>query len=81
MKMNKVAVGVRRLPPAPGNAAAHSGLHGHRLDDSVLRAAGAEALGTLLLVLSITVTAVAASLARPIAGAPYGSPARISIPP
>jgi MIP family channel proteins len=58
---------------APGNAVPVSGLHGHRLDDSLLRAAAAEALGTLVLVLAITATAVAASLARPIAGVAYGS--------
>jgi MIP family channel proteins len=60
-------------PPAPVNAAPARGLHGHLLAGSLLRAAGAEALGTFVLVLAITVTAVAAALARPIAGAPYGS--------
>jgi MIP family channel proteins len=55
------------------NVVADRGLHGHRIQGSLPRAAGAEALGTFVLVLTITVTAVAASLARPIAGAPYGS--------
>jgi MIP family channel proteins len=39
----------------------------------MLRAATAEVVGTFVLVLSITSAAVAATLARPVAGAPYGS--------
>jgi MIP family channel proteins len=62
-----------RPPLAPVNSASARGLHGHPLAASLLPAATAEALGTLILVLTITVTAVAASLARPIAGAAYGS--------
>jgi MIP family channel proteins len=71
--MNKMTASLGRPLPAPGDAVRGSGLHGHRLQDSLLRAAAAEALGTLVLVLAITATAVAASLARTIAGAPYGS--------
>jgi hypothetical protein len=71
--MNKMTASPRSPLSASRNAAPGSGLHGHRLEDSLLRAAVAEALGTLVLVLAITATAVAASLARPVAGAPYGS--------
>jgi MIP family channel proteins len=71
--MNKMTASLRPPPPAPETVTAGSGLHGHRLRDSLLRAAAAEALGTLVLVLAITATAVAASLSRPIAGASYGS--------
>ena len=48
-------------------------LHGHQLDRNAARAVTAEAAGTFVLVLAITSVAVAAALARPIAGAPYGS--------
>jgi MIP family channel proteins len=48
-------------------------LHDHQLERSLARAVTAEAVGTFVLVLAITSTAVAASLSRPIAGAPYGS--------
>jgi glycerol uptake facilitator-like aquaporin len=48
-------------------------LHGHRLDHNMARAVTADALSTFLLVLAITSAAVAAALARPVAGAPYGS--------
>jgi MIP family channel proteins len=47
-------------------------LHGHQ-DRNVARAVTAEAAGTFVLVLAITGAAVAATLSRPIAGAPYGS--------
>ena len=50
-----------------------SGLHGHRLENSAVRAAAAEFLGTFILVLAIIGTAIAAQLTEPIAGAPYGS--------
>jgi MIP family channel proteins len=64
--------------PAPGRPAARStpaavGLHGHQLEGNMARAAIAEAVGTFVLVLAITSAAVAATLARPLAGAPYGS--------
>jgi len=48
-------------------------LHGHQLERNLARAAAAEAAGTFVLVLAITSAAVAATLARPVAGAPYGS--------
>jgi Major intrinsic protein len=48
-------------------------LHGDQLERNLARAAAAEAAGTFVLVLAITSAAVAATLARPVAGAPYGS--------
>jgi aquaporin Z/aquaporin NIP len=48
-------------------------LHGHHLEGNMARAATAEAVGTFVLVLAIISAAVAATLARPVAGAPYGS--------
>jgi len=48
-------------------------LHGHQLERNLARAVAAEAAGTFVLVLAITSTAVAATLSRPVAGAPYGS--------
>jgi glycerol uptake facilitator-like aquaporin len=58
---------------APSNAVVF--LHGHQLDRNLARAVTAEAAGTFILVLAITSAAVAAALSRPVAGAPYGSPA------
>jgi glycerol uptake facilitator-like aquaporin len=49
------------------------GLHGHSHDAGVLRVSAAECLGTFILVLTIISTAIAASLARPVAGDAYGS--------
>ena len=51
----------------------HSGLHGHSLEHNTLRASLAEAVGTFVLVLTIISSAIAATLARPIAGAAYSS--------
>ena len=48
-------------------------LHGYQLERNAARAAAAEAAGTFVLVLAITSAAVAAALARPVAGTPYGS--------
>jgi MIP family channel proteins len=48
-------------------------LHGHPLERNLARAVTAEAAGTFVLVLAITSAAVAATLSRPVAGAPYGS--------
>jgi MIP family channel proteins len=48
-------------------------LHGHPLEPNMTRAVTAEAVGTFVLVLTIISAAVAATLARPVAGAPYGS--------
>ena len=68
--------GHHRQPPAatriPDNSRAE-GLHGHPLEGNTTRTAVAEALGTFVLVLAITSTAVAATLAKPLASAPYGS--------
>jgi MIP family channel proteins len=47
------------------------GLHGHSHDTGVLRVSAAEALGTLVLVLTIISAAIAASLARPVVRVPY----------
>lgn len=59
--------------PAVESARASGFLHGHQLERNMARAAAAEAVGTFVLVLAITSAAVAATLARPVAGAPYGS--------
>ncbi len=48
-------------------------LHGHPLDVTPARICTAEATGTFFLVLAIISTAIAATLAKPVAGAPYGS--------
>jgi MIP family channel proteins len=56
---------------APRNAVVF--LHGHQLEHNLPRAVAAEAIGTFVLVLTITSAAVAATLSRPVAGAPYGS--------
>jgi MIP family channel proteins len=65
------------ISPRSGQRAATSGavvlLHGHQLEDNLARAVTAEAVGTFVLVLAITSAAVAATLSRPVAGAPYGS--------
>jgi aquaporin Z/aquaporin NIP len=58
--------------PAENNADA-LGLHGHSLAGSLTKASIAEAVGTFVLVLTIVTTAIAAGLAKPVAGAPYGS--------
>jgi MIP family channel proteins len=50
-----------------------SGLHGHSLDTHLAAVLLIEAFGTFVLVLTITGTATAATLAKPIAGDPYGS--------
>jgi MIP family channel proteins len=71
--MNKSTVSSGQALTVPGHAAPGRGLHGHLLHGSLSRAAAGEALGTLVLVLTITATAVAASLGRPVAGAPFGS--------
>ncbi len=48
-------------------------LHNHPLGDNALTVGVTEAIGTFVLVLAITSTAVAGVLARPVAGVPYGS--------
>ena len=71
--MDTVSTGSRQREPASGPAHRAEGLHGHPLEGNRLRTAMAEALGTFVLVLAITSTPVAATLAKPLAGAPYGS--------
>jgi MIP family channel proteins len=65
------------ISPRPGQQTASSNtvvlLHGHQLERNLARAVTAEAAGTFVLVLAITSAAVAATLSRPVAGAPYGS--------
>jgi Major intrinsic protein len=58
-------------PPATSNAVVL--LHGHQLERNLARVVTAEAGGTFVLVLAITSAAVAATLSRPVARAPYGS--------
>jgi MIP family channel proteins len=58
---------------ASDHASDSTRLHDHPLEQPILTVAVAEALGTFMLVLAITSTAVAASLFKPIAGVPYGS--------
>ncbi len=50
-----------------------TGLHGHPLAANMATVAVAEAIGTFILVLTIVSTVIAAALARPVAGEPYGS--------
>jgi MIP family channel proteins len=71
--MNMIASGGRQRRPASQAAGHAEGLHGHPLEGNPIQTAVAEALGTFVLVLTITSTAVAATLAKPLAGAPYGS--------
>jgi MIP family channel proteins len=49
------------------------GLYGSELGENMVRAAVAEAVGTFILVFAGTAVATAATLALPIAGAPYNS--------
>ena len=62
--------GTASTAPAPGPAL---GLHGHVLGRNVARVAVAEATGTYVLVLGIIAAAIAATLAKPVAGEPWGS--------
>lgn len=71
--MNTVSSGSRQRQPTPRTAHRAEGLHGHPLEGNTTRTAVAETLGTFVLVLTITSTAVAATLAKPLAGVPYGS--------
>jgi glycerol uptake facilitator-like aquaporin len=52
---------------------AQMGLHGHPLASNMATVAVVEAIGTFILVLTIISTAIAATLARPIAGPAYDS--------
>jgi MIP family channel proteins len=71
--MNTTATSRRQRRPASETAGQAEGLQGHPIGGNKIRTAAAEALGTFVLVLAITSTAVAAALAKPLAGAPYGS--------
>ncbi|MCW2760901.1 MAG: Aquaporin [Marmoricola sp.] len=67
----------RTAPPAATGsrqqAADARGLHGHSFTDNMWAVAVAEMVGTFMLVLTIAATAIGATLADPVAGAPYGS--------
>ena len=70
------AIDVDRLIRLPTNGISNSkdsGLHGHPFRANMLRSAAAEAIGSFVLVLTIVSVAVAATLGKPVAGAPYGS--------
>jgi len=69
--MNVISTGQAPERQAAGTVPA--GLHGHPLGRNMALAVTAEAVGTFVLVLAITSAAVAASLGRQVAGAPYGS--------
>ena len=69
--MNSAVVSEADVGPASSVSA--QGLHGHLLEGGVVVALLAECVGTCILVLTIIGTAIAASLARPVAGLPYGS--------
>jgi glycerol uptake facilitator-like aquaporin len=71
--MNTTTTGRRRPRPASAAGPQASVADGLPPDGNKVRTAAAEALGTFVLVLAITSTAVAAALAKPLAGAPYGS--------
>jgi glycerol uptake facilitator-like aquaporin len=49
------------------------GLHGHRIGDNVIHSFTVELIGTFVLVLAIISTAIAATLAQAVAGAPFRS--------
>ena len=68
----KVSTSTRAVQQAASSDATML-LHGHQLEGNLARAVTAEAVGTFVLVLAITSAAVAASLSRAVAGAPYGS--------
>ncbi|MCU1429414.1 MAG: family channel protein [Actinomycetia bacterium] len=57
----------------PQQATANTGLHGHRFDTHIITVTFVEAIGTFVLVLAIVSAVIAATLADPIAGNPYGS--------
>jgi hypothetical protein len=49
------------------------GLHRHAIEGNLVRCGVAELVGTFILVLTIIGTAIAATLAKPVAGEAYGS--------
>jgi aquaporin Z/aquaporin NIP len=68
---------VTRSQYRPGDRTAREdeprGLHGHPLNTNLATVAVAELIGTFVLTLTIIGTAIAAALAKPVAGVPYGS--------
>jgi len=71
--MNIFAIGESRIEVASHPPRSARGLHGHAFDGNLLRALASEAVGTFVLVFTIGCTAIAATLARQLAGAPSGS--------
>jgi hypothetical protein len=67
--------GSGHIPLAGRGNTSHApvGLHGHPLGANVAGACAAEATGTFFLVLTITSTAIAATLDKAVAEAAYGS--------
>jgi glycerol uptake facilitator-like aquaporin len=61
------------LVTEPRRATESGGLHGHTLGTNMARVTAAEAVGTFVLVLTIICTAIAVTLAAPVAGTPFGS--------
>lgn len=64
---------VAAAPGSHGTSRTMVGLHGHPMAANMARVSVAEAVGTFMLVLAIVSTAIGATLAMPVAGAPYGS--------
>jgi MIP family channel proteins len=65
--------GIRGSSGSQHAAMATAGLHGHPMAANLTRATLAEAVGTFMLVLTIVSTVIGATLAKPVAGVPYGS--------
>ena len=61
------------ITAAPGGAQTRNGLYGSDIGRNMTAAAVAETLGTFILIYGGTGVAVAASLARPVAGPAYDS--------
>ena len=71
--MNTTTASRRRPRPPCATGSQPDGPQSHPAAGSQIRTAAAEALGTFVLVLALTSTAVAASLAKSLGGSPYGS--------
>jgi MIP family channel proteins len=71
--MDTTATSRRQRRHASETGGQAEGLQGRPVKGNTVGAAVAEALGNFVLVLAITSSAVAAALAKPLAGAPYGS--------
>ena len=67
------ATSARRLSKSANPVSVTTGLHGHLIGAETVRAAAAELVGTLVLVLTIICTAIAANLSEPVAGVSYDS--------